>query len=187
MDQVPVATVSVMDLRGRTVVLFREFRSIDTAEAVRRLETLGARVMDTVTGETDLMFFADGEQGPIPRTEHMLRVPEFDEVGLIGLLERGEDTARPTGEEPPPFLPQAADTDAPDDVEALYALLEGADWTAFTPDRDLLPLRAASPTWSGASAVTETHRLATRRLCATGNASLLHSYGHDARRSSSTR
>ncbi|WP_345676128.1 hypothetical protein [Yinghuangia aomiensis] len=135
---------------------------------------------DTVTDETDLMFFADGEQGPIPRTEHMLRVPEFDEVGLIGLLEREEGGQPPASEEPPPFLPQAADTVAPDDDEALYALLEGADWTAFTPDRDLPPLRARLACLERRLGVTDTHRLATRRLCGTGKALLRHSYGHDA-------
>ncbi len=161
-------------------MLFGEFHSIDTDEAVRRLESLGAHVRETVTDETDLMFFADGEQGPIPRTEHMLRVPQFDEVGLIGLLERGEGRQPPACEEPPPFLPQAASTIAPDDDEALYALLEDADWTAFTPDRDLPPLRARLADLERHVGVTETHRLATRRLLDTGKALLRHSYGHDA-------
>lgn len=174
-----------MDLRGWSVVLFGDFRSIGKAEAIRRLESLGARVADTVTGETDLMILATGERGPIPRTEHMLRIPEFDEEALLGMLECGDVAASRVDEQPPPFLPRtpdaaAPDAPAPDDAEAVYALVEGADWSAFVPDRDLMPLRARLAELERHRGVTAAHRLATRRLRDTGEARLWHPFGHGA-------
>lgn len=133
-----------------------------------------------MTGETDLMFLAVGERGPIPRTEHMLRTPQFDEVALLGMLERGEGTASPAEGEPPLFLPQPPVDANPDDVEALYALVEGADWTAFVPDRDLVPLRTRLADLERHRGVTGAHRLATRRLRDAVEARLWHPFGHGA-------
>jgi hypothetical protein len=169
-----------MDLRGRSVVLFGEFRSLGKAEAVRRLESLGARVTDTVTGETDVMFLAFGERGPIPRTEDMLRTPQFDEEALLGMLERGGDTALQVDEEPPLFLPWSSADVATDDAEAWRVLIEGADWSAFVADRDLEPLRACLADLERHRGVTEAHRLATRRLRDSCELSLWHPFGHEA-------
>ncbi|UGQ12158.1 hypothetical protein LO772_00675 [Yinghuangia sp. ASG 101] len=168
-----------MDLRGRSVVLFGEFRSIGTAEAVRRLKSLGAHVADSVTRETDVMFLATGERGPIPRTEDMLRTPQFDEEALLGMLERAVG-APPSGGEPPSFLPRTPAPADPVDAEALCALVEEADWSAFVPDRDLAALRTRLADLERRQGVTEAHRSATRRLCATGETSLWHPFGHDA-------
>ncbi|GCD96972.1 PD40 domain-containing protein [Embleya hyalina] len=166
-----------MDLRGRSVVLFGEFRSIGNTEAVHRLEALGARVTEAVTGETDLMFLATGEPGPIPRTEHMLRAPQFDEEALLGMLARGEGAAGPADEEPAPFLSRSA---VPTDADAWYTLVAEADWSAFVPDRDLVPLRARLADLERHRGVTEAHRLATRRLRTTAAARLWHPFGHSA-------
>ncbi|MGP3968800.1 WD40 repeat domain-containing protein [Streptomyces sp. 6N223] len=170
-----------MDLSGRTVVLYGDFDPAVT----RRLTALGARVAETVTDETDAIFLAFGARGPIPRTDAMLRTPYFDEEALLGLLERQEAQRTGNGafaaarEHPPLFLPPGALDDA-GDAKALCALLEDADWSAFTPDRDLPALRACLTELERVEGgVTDAHRLATRRLLDTGTARLLHPYGHD--------
>jgi hypothetical protein len=89
-----------MKLRGCTVVLYGDFLEIGRESAIRRLQALGARVADEVTEETDLIFLAPGERGPVPRTDAMLRTPYFDEDALIGMLEREEGAAPPV-EAPP--------------------------------------------------------------------------------------
>ncbi|MEV0371808.1 hypothetical protein AB0I10_18590 [Streptomyces sp. NPDC050636] len=170
-----------MELRGRTVVLYGDFHSIGKDVALRRLEALGARVADTVTDRTDLIFLAFGERCPIPRTEAMLRTPQFDEealLGMLGMLERAEDTASDAADTQPPFLSPTALVSAAGS-DALRALLDGADWSAFTPNRDLPTLRARLTDLERDEGVTDAHRLATRRLRDSGEATLLHPYGHD--------
>ncbi|MFJ9419625.1 hypothetical protein ACIRPT_36500 [Streptomyces sp. NPDC101227] len=170
-----------MELRGSTVVLYGTFYALGEGEAERRLEALGARVADTVTEQTDLIFLGLGERGPIPRTDEMHRTPYLDEDALLGMLERAEGAkgaASSAAAEPPPFLSPTA-LAAAADSPALHALLDGADWSAFRPDRDLPPLRARLGDLERSEGVTDAHRLATRRLCATGEARLLHPYGHD--------
>ncbi|WP_433478192.1 WD40 repeat domain-containing protein [Spirillospora sp. CA-142024] len=164
-----------MKLLGRTVVLYGDFREIEGARL--RLEALGARVADEVTEETDLIFLAPGERGPIPRTDKMLRTPYFDEEALIGMLERDEGVTPPAPARPRPFL--SASELAGAQGTGLYALLDGADWSAFAPERDVPPLRARLAELERAEGVTDVHRLATRRLIDTGAARLLHPYGHD--------
>lgn len=167
-----------LQLRGRTAVLYGEFRSIGREAAIRRLEALGVRVADAVTERTDFIFLAYGERGPIPRTEEMLATPELDEAALVGMLERAEHGgAERVAAEPRGFLaPQAYATAGPDE---LRDLLDRADWSAFTPDRDLPPLRARLAELERQEGVGEAHRLATRRLRGTGHAVLRHPYGHD--------
>ncbi|MFD3525737.1 BRCT domain-containing protein [Streptomyces sp. NPDC058653] len=170
-----------MRLRGRTVVLYGTFRSVRRREAVRLLEALGARVAKTVTERTDLIFCADGSPGPLPRTEKTHRTPYYDEealLGMVGLDRRGNADA-PAAEEPPPFLSARALAEAAG-PDALRGLLDGADWSAFTPDRDLPPLRDRLLELERAEGVTEAHRLADRRVRASGEARLVHPYGHDA-------
>ncbi|TJZ44529.1 hypothetical protein FCH28_29765 [Streptomyces piniterrae] len=167
-----------MELRGRTVVLYGDFDSIGRDEAIRRLEALGARVADTVTAGTDLVFLAFGERGPLPRSDEMLRTPQFDEEALLGMLERAEGGGSSPTYDPPPFLAPTALAAAAGSDE-LRALLDGADWSAFTPHRDLPPLRARLAELERSEGVTDAHRLATRRLCDSGEARLLHPYGHE--------
>lgn len=173
-----------MDLHGRTVALFGDFDSIGEADAVRRLELLGARVVSAYSDDAELMFLAAGEGGPVPRTENMLRIPMFDEEALLGMLERGECAASSEDAEAPPlFLPEVLPAAAvagmgADGVEALSAALESADWSAFVPDRDLVPLRTRLAELERSHGVTDAHRLATRRLRDTGMATLSHPYGH---------
>jgi hypothetical protein len=169
-----------MELRGRTVVLYGDF-----GPAVpRRLAALGARVADVVTDETDAIFLAPGARGPIPRTDAMLRTPYFNEDALLGMVERQEAERAGGGafavvEDPPVFLPAGA-LDEAGGSEALCAVLEGADWAAFTPDRDLPALRARLAELERVEGgATDAHRLATRRLLDAGEARLLHPYGHD--------
>ncbi|MFE3250332.1 hypothetical protein [Streptomyces sp. NPDC059209] len=188
-----------MELRGRTVVLYGDFRSFGRRsgrkKAISRLEAIGALVTDAVSDRTDLIFLSGYERGPIPRTEKMLRTPYYDEAALLGMLEREEGAGAVAADDPPPFLSPAA-LAAADDSAALRTLLDGADWSAFAPDRDLPPLRARLTELERAEGVTDAHRLATRRLhdsCRakplhpsdtrpvrdSGRAKLLHPYGHD--------
>ncbi|GAA2444271.1 hypothetical protein GCM10010191_71230 [Actinomadura vinacea] len=167
-----------MKLRGRTVVLYGDFWEIGRESATRRLQALGARVAEEVTEETDLLFLAPGERGPIPRTDAMLRTPYFDEDALIRMLEREEGAAAPVEVPPRPFV-SASELARADGARGLYALLDGADWSAFTPERDVPPLRARLADLERAEGVTDAHRLATRRLIDAGAARLLHPYGHD--------
>ncbi|GAA2087376.1 WD40 repeat domain-containing protein [Actinomadura alba] len=167
-----------MKLRGRTVVLYGDFWEIERESAIRRLQALGVRLADEVTEETDLIFLAPGERGPIPRTDAMLRTPYLDEDALIGMLEREESVAPPAAAPPRPFLP-ASELAGAQGSGAVYALLDGADWSAFTPERDVPPLRARLAELERAEGVTDAHRLATRRLIDAGVARLLQPYGHD--------
>lgn len=176
-------------------MLYGDFTSVGgRARAVSRLTALGARVADAVTDETDLIFRTLFERGPIPRTDVMLRTPYFDEEALLGMLERAEEQVNPAtaataaatatatatahDDRPPPFLPPAALAGAADSA-ALSALLGDADWSAFTPERDLPPLRARLAELERAEGVTDAHRLATGRVRDVGEATLLHPYGHD--------
>jgi WD40 repeat protein len=54
------------------------------------------------------------------------------------------------------------------DPEVWLTELRGADWSAFTPVRDLPPLRAALVALEQAYGVTEAHRFATGRIRAAG-------------------
>ncbi|MFI0446720.1 hypothetical protein [Actinomadura sp. 6N118] len=164
-----------MKLRGRNVVLYGDFSTLGKDEAVRRLQAAGARVTGDVTEETDLIFLAFGERGPIPRTDTMLKKPFLDEAALAGMLEREEGVAPAPALRP--FLPPGA-LESAGDADALRALLDGADWSAFVPERDLVPLRARLEALEYEVGVADVHRLATQRLVETG-ARLLHSYGHD--------
>ncbi|TDD84884.1 hypothetical protein E1293_12190 [Actinomadura darangshiensis] len=167
-----------MKLRGRTVVLYGDFWEIERASAIRRLQALGARVAADVTEQTDLIFLAPRERGPVPRTDAMLRTPYFDEDALIGMLERAEGAAAPVEAPARPFA-AAAEPAGAHGSRGLHALLDGADWSAFVPERDVPPLRARLAELEQAEGVTDAHRLATRRLIESGATRLLHPYGHD--------
>ncbi|MCQ0007911.1 BRCT domain-containing protein [Actinomadura madurae] len=167
-----------MKLRGRTVVLYGDFWEIERESATRRLQALGARVAEEATEETDLIVVAPGERGPVPRTDAMLRTPYLDEDALIGMLEREEGAADPVEAPPRPFV-SAAELAGARGAGDLHALLDGADWPAFTPERDVPPLRARLAELERAEGVTDAHRLATRRLIDAGEARLQHPYGHD--------
>lgn len=171
---VPSDKVPAMDLRGRTVVLYGEFTSLGKKEAARRLEALGAHAVDTFTDDADAVFLAHGERGPIPRTEAMLRLPEFSEDALLGMLEAGGSSEH-VADASPFIADYATDTDP-----ELRATLEQADWSAFVAERDLPPLRARLDALESRSGVTDIHRLATERLYEAGHAFLLDPHGHDA-------
>lgn len=169
-------------------MLYGDFDTIGRNEAVRQLRSLGAQLTDEVTDETDLIFLSGFERGPIPRTEKMLATPFFNEDALAAMLERTQRTQRTqgtqhtahtdTGEDSPPFLSPAALADAADPA-ALAALLDGADWSAFAPERDLPPLRARLTELERTDGVTDAHRAATRRVRDSDEATLLHPYGHE--------
>lgn len=171
-----------LQLRGRTAALYGEFDCIGRDEAIRRLEALGVRVVDATAEQADFIFCAEGERGPVPVTDTMSAMPYLYEDALVDLVERAEGSGRGCGAasvvaEAPVFLAPGAYAAAGSD--ALRALLDGADWSAFTPDRDLPPLRARLTEVEREEGVTEAHRLATRRLRDTGQATLRHPYGHD--------
>ncbi|MFF0446676.1 WD40 repeat domain-containing protein [Streptomyces sp. NPDC004609] len=133
-------------------------------DAVERLKALGAKIGTRVTERTDLIVLAYGERGPVPRTDTMLRTPYLDEDALAGMLERAEGVPGETGKDPDPPFPSAGDIASAKDAEDLRALLEGADWSAFVPARDVVPLRERLAGLETEAGVTDVHRTATRLL-----------------------
>ncbi|MDO3704785.1 hypothetical protein Q3W71_24275 [Micromonospora sp. C28SCA-DRY-2] len=85
------------------------------------------------------MFLSMDMPGSAPRSDVTRRAPSFVDL-----------------------RPSAADPDA------YLTVLRAADWSAFTPVRDLPPLRAALVALEQAYGVTEAHRFATARVRAAG-------------------
>ncbi|MFI6285045.1 WD40 repeat domain-containing protein [Streptomyces sp. NPDC051018] len=148
--------------------------------AAERLRALGAKVGNGVTERTDLIVLALYETGPVPLTDKMLRTPYLDEYGLAELLERAEGLG-PKAPENPPFA-SADDLAAAKDADDLRALLERADWGAFVPERDTVPLRERLTRLEAEAGVTDVHRTATRLLLVRHDQlriELLHGQTHD--------
>ncbi|MBE1593681.1 hypothetical protein ACFPOI_23700 [Nonomuraea angiospora] len=154
-----------MDLRGRTVVVAGSFRTESAAKLKARLQKAGASVVDEVSRSVDIVF--DGYDGSYPnervRAAERLGVPVLPVTELLAPAGR-------TGSGDFPDLEAVRD-----DPAALLDLLEDTDWSAFEPERDLLPLRDLLAGVEERHGVTGAHLLATERLRERG-ARLRHPY-----------
>lgn len=63
--------------------------------------------------------------------------------------------------------------------EAIAAALGDADWSAFDPTRDLLPLRALLSALETRAGITAAHHLAVARLLARPDTIVRHDWGHE--------
>lgn len=146
-----------MIISGSTIVLAGRFGRLSKDEARRGLEELGAKVAASVSARTDLVF-AGAKSGAKAGPAAVRGIPIHDEDALVAVLDGREPGTTPPS---PPF------TGVPDERmgpgEALD-IIENADWSAFSPKRDTVPLRAALHALERAHGVTDAHRLATARL-----------------------
>ncbi|MFI6922176.1 WD40 repeat domain-containing protein [Nonomuraea spiralis] len=148
-----------MDFTGRNVMLCGPFQKIGTGEAEQQLVAAGVRVVREVSSDLDAIF--EG-QGDVPTGAYAQGIPIFDEATLLWLLE-----------EPEPVL--ETDLFGTPDLERLA----DADWAAFTPERDLLPLRDRLEALEREHGVTDTHRIATQRILERGT-TLSRPLGHES-------
>ncbi|MBN6058409.1 hypothetical protein JYK22_41195, partial [Nonomuraea sp. RK-328] len=142
-----------MIIHGRRVVLAGRFQRLSKDEAKHGLEALGATVTASVSAKTDLVF-AGAKSGAKAGPAAVRGIPILDEDALVAVLEGGEPGA-------PPF------TGVPDvrmNPDEAFGTLKNADWSAFSPERDTVPLRDALLALERAHGVTDAHRLATARL-----------------------
>lgn len=153
-----------MDIRGKKIVLSGKFRDLSRDEATARARELGAIVQKTPSQNVDLVFRSRDSSLAYGK---VIGVPVLTEEAFRELL-RDDAPA-----EPAEFADPAAIAAA--DADGLRAILEAADWTAFTPDRDLPGLRARLAEIEETHGVTEAHRLATARI---PGARLHHPYVH---------
>lgn len=175
---------AAMDLRGKTVVLMGRFHGLSQAEAKAGLNVLGARVTKTVSSKTDLIFRSHDVAGHQIGAASQLGIPIYDWNTLRALLKQAAEASagvEPGADEPNSFVDHASLASAAD-PDSLLGVLGEADWSAFVPERDLLPLRNRLQEWERTHGVTEVHRFATeriRRSAAHGCSRLL---GYDAKR-----
>ncbi|MEV0390220.1 BRCT domain-containing protein [Nonomuraea sp. NPDC050643] len=159
-----------MIISGCQVVLAGRFSRMSKDEAQRALEALGAKVTASVSAKTDLVF-AGAKSGAKAGPAAVRGVPILDEDALVAVLDGREPGTAPPS---PPF------TGVPDEGmgpgEALDRL-KNADWAAFSPERDTVPLREALQALERGHGVIAAHRLATARLRDAG-ALLRHSDVH---------
>ncbi|GAA4235582.1 WD40 repeat protein [Streptosporangium album] len=146
-----------MIISGSTIVLAGRFSRLSKDEAKRGLEALGAKVTASVSAKTDLVF-AGAKSGVKAGPAAVRGVPIYDEDALVAVLAGREPGTAPPS---PPFTGVPDERMGPD--EALDTL-KNADWSAFSPERDTVPLRDALQALERAHGVTGAHRLATARL-----------------------
>ncbi len=155
------------------MVLAGRYRTESAARLKMRLQGAGAEVVDEVSRSVDAVF--DGDDGTYPNERVLeaerLGVPVLAAEELLALLAVRRRRAGASRAFPGHTALEAVR----DDPEALLALLQDADWSAFEPERDLPPLRALLATVEERHGVTEAHRLATARLRERG-ARLRHPY-----------
>ncbi|MFF5213149.1 BRCT domain-containing protein [Streptosporangium sp. NPDC000396] len=159
-----------MIISGRQIVLAGRFGRLSKDEAKRGLEALGAKVTASVSAKTDLVF-AGAKSGAKVGPAAVRGVPIYDEDALAAVLEGREPGTPPPS---PPFTGVSHEGMGPG--EALDTL-KNADWSAFSPERDTVPLRDALQALERAHGVVDAHRLATARLRDAG-ALLRHSDVH---------
>lgn len=146
-----------MIISGSTVVLAGRFGRLSKDEAKRGLEALGAKVAASVSAKTDLVF-AGAKSGAKAGPAAVRGVPIYDEDALVAVLEGREPGTAPPS---PPFTGVLDEGMGPDEA---FDTLKNADWSAFCPERDTVPLRDALLALERAHGVTDAHRLATARL-----------------------
>ncbi|MGA8114156.1 MAG: hypothetical protein WCA46_10885 [Actinocatenispora sp.] len=161
-----------MTIQGRRVVLAGAFRAGGRDELTRRLAALGARTDGSVSADTDVLFVGS-DPGDAAGEAERLGVPMLPESELYEALlaaagRTDDDAPVDGGSGTGVFLLPGALRAAGDDPAALLALLRDADWAAFTPAVDLLPLRDELARSERRHGVTAAHRLATGRLRALG-------------------
>ncbi|KAA5831245.1 hypothetical protein ABT337_00640 [Saccharopolyspora hirsuta] len=139
-----------MIVKGSAVVLAGRFTEVSRAEAKRGLEALGAEVIGSVSARTDLVF-AGADAGAMAELAAAQDVPVHDEAALLAVL----------SSEPAEFAGIPDPSAGPD---AALERLRGADWSAFAPVRDTVPLREALEALEQMDGITEAHRLATQRM-----------------------
>lgn len=182
-----------MDIKGKTVVLTGEFRKLKRAEGREKLAKLGARVTDSVSSKTDLVF-AGADAGSKLDKAHALGIRVLDEAALLALLAgkappaaggaaAAAGTAKPRAGKKAAKAPEKA---AFLDVAALSSLadpgaieraISAANWDAFEPARDLIPLRELLASLEKKRGVTKAHEAATAALRSRG-AILRHPFAH---------
>ncbi|MFC4015174.1 BRCT domain-containing protein [Nonomuraea purpurea] len=155
-----------MIISGRQIVLAGRFSKLSKDEAKRALEAMGAKVTASVSAKTDLVF-AGAKSGAKAGPAAVRGIPIHDEDALVAVLSEPGTPLSFTG------VPD--ERMGPD--EALDAL-KNADWSAFVPQRDTVPLREALQALERAHGVTDAHRLATVRLRDAGALLLRHSDVH---------
>lgn len=159
-----------MIISGSTIVLAGRFDRLSKDEAKRGLEALGAKVTASVSAKTDLVF-AGARSGAKAGPAAVRGIPIHDEDALVAVLDGREPGTAPPS---PPFTGVPDERMGPD--EALDTV-KNADWSAFSPERDTVPLRAGLQALERAHGLTDAHRLATARLRDAG-ALLRHSDVH---------
>ncbi|MEV0375583.1 BRCT domain-containing protein [Streptomyces sp. NPDC050636] len=80
-----------MDVRGMTIVLNGRFRGWTRSEAKRRLEELGARVTETLSGRTDLVFTVN-RYGSTYEEAVRRNLPILNDSAFASLLADGSDS-----------------------------------------------------------------------------------------------
>ncbi|WP_433176778.1 hypothetical protein [Actinoallomurus sp. CA-150999] len=153
-----------MDLTGKKIVFSGKFHGLSRDEATAHAEALGATVQKTPSPKVDLVFRSRDSGLHYGK---VIGVPVLTEAAFRHLL----PDDRPA-EPPAVFTDPAAIAEA--DADKLRAILEAADWTAFTPDRDLLGLRTRLAEIEASQGITEAHRLATARITGAKDAARLH-------------
>ncbi|WP_431902563.1 hypothetical protein [Nonomuraea sp. bgisy101] len=159
-----------MIIKGGQIVLAGRFVRLSKDEAKRGLEALGVKVTASVSAKTDLVF-AGAKSGAKAGPAAVRGIPILDEDALAAVLDGREPGTPPQS---PPFTGVPDERMGPD--EALDTL-KNADWSAFCPQRDTVPLRDALQALERVHGVTGAHRLATARLRDAG-ALLRHSDVH---------
>ncbi|MCF6469419.1 hypothetical protein FAF44_13605 [Nonomuraea sp. MG754425] len=150
-----------MIISGSHIVLAGRFGRLSKDEAKRGLEALGAKVTASVSAKTDLVF-AGAKSGAKAGPAAVRGIPIHDEDALQAVLDGREPGT------PPPSPPFTGVPDERMDPGQALATLENADWSAFRPERDTVPLREALRALEHAHGVTDAHRFATARLRAAG-------------------
>lgn len=149
-----------MDLTGKTVVLTGTF-PIPRAEAEAALTALGAKISGSLSKKTDILFVGTDAGSKLNKAQ-ALQVPIRDSADLMALIHST----------PAPFWQTPLQGTEPDFLARLQAL----PWENFSPERDLLPLRAALLQSEVLTGINEAHRFASEKL--QKRLSLAHPYVH---------
>jgi len=183
----------MMDVKGKTVVLTGEFRKLKRADGKEKLAKLGARVTDSVSSKTDLVF-AGADAGSKLDKAQALGIPVLDEAALLAVIAGkavpgAGDKAAAAGSAKPraakgtarapekvAFLDIAA-LSSLEDPGAIERAISAADWKAFEPARDLAPMRELLSSLEAKRGVTKAHEAATAALRSRG-AILRHPFAH---------
>jgi hypothetical protein len=181
------------DIKGKTVVLTGEFRKLKRAEGKAKLTKLGARMTDSVSSKTDLVF-AGADAGSKLDKARALGIPVLDEAALLAVIAgkaipsaggpaTAAGSAKPRAAKGAAAAPETvafldiAALSSTEDPGAIERAISAADWKAFEPARDLTPLRDLLARLEKKRGVTKAHEAATAELRSRG-AILRHPFVH---------